>query len=166
MENRIKVKPLGRLAKFADILMVPLMYLISGTFKEVPQRGHMWNNMGLSKEAVEKLDKSIMVHCIGVRNEMHARWFFLYHLPIFGGWRGYVALERVNPGKDWYVGYVTGDFIGASRIKLSGRVRMLIGHSNVSFFGIDADTHEQISIMEIGRGRIGDGGEFAKEKLL
>ncbi|KKQ46125.1 MAG: hypothetical protein US63_C0006G0002 [Candidatus Moranbacteria bacterium GW2011_GWC2_37_8] len=49
MRAKIIVPSLGWLAKLADILMVPLMYLISGTLKEVPQRGHRWNNVRLSK---------------------------------------------------------------------------------------------------------------------
>ncbi len=166
MKNKIVVRPLGRLAKLADILMVPLMYLISGTFKEVPQRGHVWNNMRLSVKDVKNLDRSIMVHCAGMQNEKRRRWLFLFHIPIFGGWKNYVVFEPVNLGRDWYVGCIANDIIGASRIKLSGKVRMLVDSSNVSFFGIDAISYKQISIKKIGMGRIGDGSEFAKEKLF
>jgi len=76
------------------------------------------------------------------------------------------VLEPEKPGRDWYIGYKTNDIIGISRIILTGRVRMLIGHGNVSFYGIDAECYEQIAIREIDRGRIGEGGKFAKEKLL
>lgn len=167
MKAGIIVPPLWWLAKLADILMVPLMYLISGTLKEVPQQGHRWNSVRLSQSDVDGLDKSIMVHCFGISDKViHSRWIFLFHIPILGGWRNYVVLEPEKPGRDWYIGYQTNDIIGVSRIRLTGRVRMLIGHGDVSFYGIDAEYHEQIAIREIGRGRIGEGGKFAKEKLL
>jgi len=108
-----------------------------------------------------------MVHCTGISDKViRSRWIFLFHIPILGGWRNYTVLEPEKPGRDWYIGYKTNDIIGISRIILTGRVRMLIGHGNVSFYGIDAECYEQIAIREIDRGRIGEGGKFAKEKLL
>lgn len=163
---QVAVQPLGWLAKFADILMVPFMYVISGTLKETPQRGHRWNNKRLSQSDVKNLDISIMVHCKGMDRAMRSRWLFLFHIPILGGWRNYVVLETKNDMIDWHVGYIADDMVGVSRIRLSGRVRMLIGSGDVSFFGIDANSFEQLSIREIGRGRIGEGGSFAREILL
>jgi len=161
------VPPLGWLAKLADILMIPLMYLISGTFKEVPQRGHRWNNVRLSQTDVVNLDESIIVHCTSIKDKViHSRWIFLFHIPILGGWRNYVVLEPEKQGRDWHVGYINNNIIGVSRIRLTGRVRMLVGHGDVSFYGVDAECYKQISIREIGTGRIGKGGKFAKEKLL
>lgn len=167
MKNKIIVRPLGRLAKLSDILMVPIMYLISGTLKEVPQRGHGWNNMNLSVDAVKNLDRSIMVHCSNADDEVAiSRWLFLFHMPIFGGWRNYVVLEPGKQSSGWYVGYICKDgVIGISRIKLSGKVRMLVGFG-ASFFGIDADSYKQIPIKKIGMDRIGNGSEFSREKLL
>lgn len=166
MKAKIVVSPIGWLAKLADILMVPLMYLISGTLKEVSQRGHRWNNKRLLRSDVSVLDKSIMVHCAGIPGAMRSRWLFIFHIPILGGWRNYIVLEPSDKLRKWYVGYITNDMVGVSRIRLSGPVRMLIGNGGVYFYGIDADCYEQIPIREIGRGRIGKGGKFSKEKLL
>lgn len=166
MKTIIVVPPLGWLAKIADILMVPLMYLISGTFIEVPQRGHRWNNKRLSKTDVEKLDVTLMVNCEGIPNSMKFRWLFLYHIPILGGWKNYVVMRPTDSERDWYVGFITHDIIGISMVKLSGSVRMLIGNGDVSFFGIDAENYEQITIAEVGRGLIGRGDKFSKEILL
>lgn len=166
MKTIIVVPPLGWLAKIADILMVPLMYLISGTLSETPQRGHRWNNKRLKKSDIETLDTSSMVHCNGILNSMRFRWLFLFHIPILGGWRNYIVMKPVDSKKEWHIGYITNDMVGISRIRLSGSVRMLIGNGNVSFFGIDAKTHEQILIRKIGNGKIGDNGPFAKEILL
>lgn len=166
MKAKIVVPPIGWLAKLADILMVPLMYLISGTFKEVPQRGHRWNNKRLSRSDVQVLDNATMVQCAGIPNTMRSRWLFLFHIPILGGWRNYVILEPVVQSKEWHIGYITNDMVGVSRIRLSGPVRMLIGNGDVSFYGIDANCYEQIPIKEICRGRIGEGGKFSKVRLL
>lgn len=166
MKTVIVVPPLGLLARVADVLMIPLMYLIAGTLDEAPQRGHRWNNKQLLKSDIEKLDTSLMIHCGGILNSMKFRWIFLFHIPILDGWRNYVVMKPKDSKRKWHVGYITTDMVGISKIKLSESVRMLIGSDNVSFFGIDAETYEQISLIEIGRGRIGDGGKFAKEKLL
>lgn len=162
----IIVKPLSWFAKLANILMKPLMYIASGTFKESPQRAHRWNNTRLTIKDVGGLDKSEMVHCAGIKGEMHSRWLFIYHIPILGGWRNYVVLEPIEKGIDWHVGCITSDMIMVSRVKLQDKVRMLVSSKDVSFFGINAATYEQIPITELGRGRIGSGGKFAKEKLL
>ena len=166
MKAKIVVTPIGWFAKLADVLMVPLMYLIAGTLKEVPQRGHRWNNKRLLRSDVNVLDNAIMVHCSCIPSAMRSRWLFLFHIPILGGWRNYVVLEPVAQLKAFHIGYITNDIVGVSRIILSGPVRMLIGNGNVSFYGIDADCYEQISIREIGRGCIGGGGKFSKERLL
>lgn len=158
---------MGWRAKAADIAMIPIMYLISGTFRETPQRGHRWNNLRFSRETVKDLDRSIMVHCTGKSDKVfRSRWLFLFHIPIIGGWRNYVVLAPITPVHKWHVGYITNDVIGVSRIPLSQRVRMLLGHGEVSFYGIDAQTHEQIPITQIGEGRIGGDGKFAKDLLL
>jgi hypothetical protein len=167
MKAKIAVPPLGWLARLADWLMVPLMYLLSGTFKEVPQGGHRWNNLRLSRAVVENLDQAAMVHCPGINDKtFRSRWLFLFHIPILGGWRNYVVLEPENPECVWHVGYIADDIVGVSRVRLLGRVRMLVGPGDVAFYGIDAETYQQIALKNVGKGRIGAGGEFAKEKLL
>lgn len=166
MRAKISVSPIGNFAKILDFLMTPLMYLISGTFKEIPQRGHRWNNERLSRSDVELLDKSIMVHCEGIPSSMRSRWFFLFHIPIMGGWRNYVVLKPATGCLCWHIGYITSDMVGVSQVKLSNIVRMLIGPDEVFFYGIDAVTNEQIPIKEIGRGYIGKSGPFSRELLL
>lgn len=162
----LEVKPLGLVGRVADFLMLPIMYLISGTFKETPQGGHRWNVKLFQQKEVESLDQKMMIHCQGVSKAMRRRWLFLYHLPIFGGWKYYILIEPVDHKGTWFIGFVARDVTGVSRIKLSRPVRMLVGKDDVSFFALDASSCEQIAIKKIGQGRIGDGGPFAKEKLL
>lgn len=162
----LKIKPLGLIGKAADLFMLPVMYLIAGTFKEAPQGGHRWNVKIFQRKEVESLDQAMMIHCQGASKAMRRRWFFLYHLPIFGGWKDYVLIKPVDQKGDWFIGFIAKDVIGASRIKLSGPVRMLIGKDDVSFFALDGENFQQLAIEKIGAGRIGEGGLFARERLL
>lgn len=164
--KKINVPPLGKLAKIADALLVPFMYLVSGTIREAPQGGHRWNNIRLRPADIGHLSRDKMVHCKGVATRFSSRFLFLYHIPVLGGWRDYVVLVPELRGTEWHVGWIIGDAIGVSQIELFGPVRMLIGPGDVSFFGISAESHEQITIKEIGRGRIGESGPGSKIRLL
>lgn len=165
---KLVVKPVGILARLADTLMVPVMFLVSGTWSEAPQETHFWNNRRLKPSEAESLDPSIMARCAGKYDPsvMQGRWLFLFHIPLLGGWRNYVVLKPIEPRGNWYVGYLTGDLAKISRIPIAGPARMLIGSGDVSFFAIDAASGEQMPLTEIGVGRIGKGGPFAKVRLF
>lgn len=168
MVHNIHVQPLGWLARIADVLMVPLMYLIAGTFNEVPQRTHRWNNAKLSVETTKGLSDSYVVTCkgddraVGRNGVLDLR----FHLPIIGGWKKYVVLSPLDVNQDWYIGWMSTIDAGVSRIKLRGPVRMLLGPGEVTFFGLNAETNEQINIKETGRGRVGNKGPHAQVPLL
>ncbi|MEK7614175.1 MAG: hypothetical protein AAB428_00715 [Patescibacteria group bacterium] len=165
VEKAIRIEPLGQLAQLADLIAVPFMYLISGTLKEEPQKTHFWNNRQLKSGEVRYLSTEGMVHCKGISGTTSA--WPIFHIPILGGWRDYVVLAPTEYTADWYVGW-TGKgftFTGVSRVSIHDAVRMLIGHSDVSFFGVRADG-AQINIRMVGAGRIGEGGPFAKKPLL
>ena len=168
MVHKIHVQPLGWLARIADILMIPIMYLLAGTLKESPQQTHFWNNTKLSKKEVAELSHNMMVSCKGDCRAVGRKSFLdlRFHLPIFGGWKQYVVLRPNNHEQDWYVGWVSGIDSGIIRIELSGSVRMLIGPGEVKFFGINSDDNKQIAIKEIGRGHVGGNGPHSKIPLL
>lgn len=167
--NKIRVPPEGWLAIIADLAMVPFMYLVSGTLSEKPQRTHRWNNVKLSRAEVALLDRSLMVH-VGVATCPHARFWWkipIFHMPIFGGWRNFMVFVPCSDShKDWHIGWIAKDVCGATRINLRGPVRMLLGPGDVSFFGIDAVSGEQIPIQLLGRGSIWDEGPFSDFTLL
>jgi len=160
------VKPQGLVGAWADVLMVPFMYLASGTFRESPQRTHFWNNRKLTQGEIRQLLPRKMVKVEGIKGEYDPAdvLFPFLHIPILFGWRNYIALQpQVNP-KAWFIGWVTGGTGGISRIPLKGRVRMLIGPGDVEFFAIE--NGRQITLLKGGRGKIGQGGPYGKLPLL
>ena len=168
--KKFQVRPLGKLAAIADVLMTPIMYIVAGTFSESPQRTHFWNNTKLGLRQVEHLKNEMMVACKGAGTTGVRFWLGipLFHLPIFGGWKNYVVLQSCDMvGRKWHVGWIAGDVAGVSRIELrgpGGLVRMLIGPGDVSFFGVNEG--EQIPIRLVARGRLGDGGRYRRVPLL
>lgn len=171
MAHKIHVQPLGWLARIADVAMVPIMYIVSGTFKEIPQRTHRWNHPRVLKEEISNLSSDMMVFCKGDVNALNpTQWLsrLRFHIPILGGWRTYVVLCSPDTKQGWYVGWTSpiGAGAGVSRIKIHGSVRMLIGLGPVIFFGVDVAENQQITIEEIGRGYIGDNGPYSQVPLL
>lgn len=168
MAEKIHVEPLGRLAHFADVLMIPIMYIASGTFREAPQRTHRWNNTKLDPQEVKHLRDEMKVFCDGVSSEAQARFVFgipVFHIPIVGGWKEYVVLQPSDVNEKWHVGWIPPDEPGVSRLTVCGPARVLLGPGAVSFFGVDTEGN-QIPIHEIARGRIGDNGPYANVPLL
>ncbi len=87
-------------------------------------------------------------------------------MPILGGWGSLVVLTPHDPEtREWFVGWVTHDAIGISRIPLTGQVRLLRGPNEVTFFGVDPEG-QQIDIDIVGYGNIGRAGRYAKVPLL
>ena len=83
----------------------------------------------------------------------------------FGGWRDYVVVEPISlQGEEWYVGWVTGEVNGVSRIPLKGAARLLRGRDDASFFGVNREG-EQIPLQQCGHGRIGVRGPYARIPL-
>jgi hypothetical protein len=159
-----EVRPLGLFARLADFLMIPVMYILSGTL-ETPQKTHLWNNIKLKVTDVQHLNQEQMLHCKGVKGAMQ-RINPISHLQIIGGWRNYVVLQPVAHEEAWYAGWITKDAVGVSQILLHGPVRLLLGPTDVSFFGISLKTNTQITIQKVSEGRIGEGGQYTKTPLL
>jgi len=165
--NSLHLQPLGLLARVADILMVPIMHIVSLSI-EKPQRTHRWNNAKLTSADVEFLAEAGMVQCDGVPEEgpRFRLGIPAFHVPIFGGWRNYVVLEPPNDHTQWHVGWVADDVIGVLQVKVRGPVRVLLGPGETSFFGVTSYVGMQMRLREIGRGRIGDRGPHRRVPLL
>ena len=157
------IKPLGRLARFLDWVTIPIMYLLSGTFSEEPQKTHRWNNHHLKLDDVEYLNRDLMVHHDGIPGETSI--YPLFHMPVFGGWRNYVVLGPTSSEREWYVGWIAGGVVGVSRIPIRGYARLLIGPGPVYWFGATAKGN-QVQIKLCWTDRIGEKGPFAQKPLL
>lgn len=166
----LRFKPQGVLGRLADRLMTPLMYLVQGNFREVPQRTHRWNNHKFSRFYQRRLIESFgrLLTFSGEPNAT-ARWLGpipLFHMPIFGGWKKFVVLKPVSETGDWHIcWYPKDDVPGVSLVPIKGSVRVMIGASEVSFIGLKPDGRAVV-LECIGEGYISQAGEFSDVLLL
>lgn len=161
MKNqKVDIRPQGLLGFFADMAMFPLMYLLQGNFRQLPQRTHFWNNQKFQKEDLLWLDESKMVKVPGdILSKAAWTWglFPRFHVPIFGGWDQYVVLyPAVAFTPPWYVGWISGDACGVSQVPITNEVRVLRGTTACRFFAVAKDGR-QIKIRASDYGEIGDG---------
>jgi hypothetical protein len=164
----IHIPPLGWWVRFADWAMIPVMYFVSGTLSEAPQRTHCWNNKKLARPDAAYLWPLVMVHSAGILGSTERWWrkMPIFHMPIFGGWKHYVVLEPLcSRGTPWHVGWIAHDVIGVSQIVAKGPVRVLLGSETVSHFGLNTDG-TQVPVRKIGEGTIGDEGKYAQILFL
>lgn len=162
----VKLVPEGKIARTCDTLMRPFMYVVSGTCWEAPQGTHAWNWHKITHAEAGALSTAMMVTSPGRHGECgrHHRLISRYHMPVFGGWRRYIVLEPVTHSRPWYVGWITTDQAGVSRIPIAERVRVLEGPEPTRWFGLD-DCGSQVVIWECGKGKIGEGGPFVRIPL-
>jgi hypothetical protein len=146
------------------------MYVVSGTFRESPQRTHHWNNLHLDPADVKQMREEDMVFTFGDDNAKE-RGVVHFHLPILGGWKEYIVLQEHAHGEPWHVGWITEDKngnprVGVSRIPIRGPLRVLRGDMPCKFFGICGTTSLQIHISQLGAGRVKGGDLWRKLPLL
>ena len=143
------------------------MYLIQLNFFESPQRTHFWNNTKPPIEYIKDFDHELMVFEEADKDASRRWWgpIPLFHIPLLGGWDEFVVLEPVETQAEWYVGWIPFDVLGVSQIPLEGKVRVLLGPMQVNFFGVDK-FGKQIAIKKVGKGVLGNAGEYAKITLL
>ena len=89
----------------------------------------------------------------------------IFHIPLFGGWSKFVVLETTQ-NELWYIGWLTGDTLGVSKIPLTGPVRVLVGSLPAQFFALRLADGVQLELKSTGHGRVGTAGEFSKVPLL
>jgi len=147
--------------------MLPLMYLLQGNVRELPQRTHRWNNLKVSLATLSFLEAKLMASCEADAVAL-PRWLgFLpvFHLPIVGGWKQFVVIRPVSKQSVWFVGWVAGDTAGISQIPLRSSVRLLKGPGPAQFFGLDGQG-SQIALQVCGDGVIGKAGSYRHIPLL
>lgn len=161
MKTRVSFTPQGKYGALADKLVLPIMYVLTGNFREEPRRTNFWNRERLSKEDLAYLSVSLMCEVRGFTGELPN-----FRHPVFlRGWKNFVVLEApsINVGS-WYIGWVTGDKAYISRIPLAGKVRMLIGPGDVRFFGVN-EVGTQVKVFQSGKGIVGFARQYARIPL-
>lgn len=165
--NMLKPQKQGLIGRIADYLMMPVMYILQGNIREIPQRTHRWNNRHLSREDIGTFDPGMTLSVEGDREAL-SRWFGpipLFHMVIFGGWKKFVVIKPKVSQSSWFVGWVVSDAFGVSCIPLTSEVRLGLGPEPAQYFAVDADGR-QIDIDIVGYGSIGKAAEFSKVPLL
>lgn len=163
----MQIPPQRRISWLGDLCMMPLMYLLQGTLREVPQRTHLWNNTKFGLSELQHLHHSALVTVAGDPRAVRRWWgpLPIFHIPLLGGWSKFSVIAPVGDVSVWYIGWIAGDVAGVSQIPLSSPVRVLVGPGPAQFFGVDA-SGAQIALEIIGHGRIGAAGAFAHIPLL
>jgi hypothetical protein len=165
----IQFKPQGTLGWLADMLMLPIMFILQGNIHESPQRTHRWNNQKFrTKREMTFIKVLPRISFEGIAQSSR-RWFGiapLFHMPILGGWKKFVVLQPADITKRWFIGWMPsdGESAGISRIPLTGPVRVTIGDGDVSFFAL-SESGTPLELVSIGEGLIGQAGEFSRIPL-
>jgi hypothetical protein len=166
-KNNFPKTPYPLWKKILDAVLLPVMYLVSGTLSERPQQSHTWNFVSIPTEHQSRITQAELYTPTPVQSTQ--KWLFgffpIFHIPLLGGWKHYHVLRPKTYDGVWHIAYTAGDIREYSLIPLTTPVRMLIGPDSVSFFGID-EAGNYIPVEKIGEGRIGDGGEFTHLPLL
>lgn len=169
----IKIKEYTKWMMVLDRLMSPLMWLAGSTLDSL-QQTHAWHVQKIPAHLLASAKWDLISNTsskivIAIGNEetwMNKKQKGIFHIPILGGWKNYIVLaptmsvEKISPS-GWRIGwYSVGPRPGLeiNAIPLYGPVKMLIGSPDfkTTFFGVNADTYEQIDIVEIGSGTNGD----------
>ena len=148
--------------RLIDILMIPVMYVL-GCFKlDSLQETHPWHSWRNFSE--NDINKNDSVTITGTDQKTFVKHFlFLFHAPIFGGWKNYSVYSPENNVRLFHIGWIvyeneTLKEVGISKLPIkNGAIRMLDGPPAyvVTFFAINGEGN-QIKIKRIGNGRLGD----------
>ncbi|HBO64354.1 TPA: hypothetical protein DD425_00130 [Candidatus Saccharibacteria bacterium] len=146
------------------------MFVLGGCRRDAIQETHPWH---LWKGFSEKdIDTYKSVKHSGGDEALKRHFGFLFHAPIFGGWKNYIALRPRNYSGTYRIGWVIykkNRLQEASIHKLvlnSSPIRLLSGSELFSgyFFAINEEG-EQIDLEIVGSGRLGDG-QFPQSRLF
>ncbi len=156
--NRIKLRPLGPLARAADRALLGFMkdlMIMNSTPDEGPMLTHRWNNHKLRPEEIAVLAPSLMATSPGDPNARPLNGL-MRHLPIVG-WQRYAVIKPVCHDQIWWhPGWHTPGLTGVSLIRQRGFVKALQGPGDTEFFGLDL-LGRQIRVELVTQGKLGDG---------
>lgn len=157
----LQIPQLPIIFRLLDILMIPLMFVLGGLRKDSLQETHPWHLWRhLTPETV---DTSKAVRHIGTDKSFDHHFAFLFHAPIFGGWKKYIVLQPKGYDGPFRIGWVTYKNNKLSEIAVhkliikNSKIRVLSGTPNFSgyFFALTIKG-EQIPLEKVGEGTLGD----------
>jgi hypothetical protein len=159
------IHPLRFYERLAGIALIPIMFMLRGFKSDSLQETHPWHIKNIDARKVD-LSLSVLNHGSD-RSKYGKRGLlsFLFHAPIFGGWKDFSVYEVDALRKPFYVGWLTyrssdDKLISAqlNRLKIKyPRIRLLDGNELTwgYYFAIDADGY-QLKLRKVGQGKIGD----------
>ena len=148
----MKVPRLNIFFRIIDIFMRPTMFLLQGNFSESPQETHPWH----VKRFVWK-KKGLLIEGSDFESRFGqsglSKRFGLFHMPILGGLKKYVILQKNNYNDYWNIGW--NDQIQKLRIH-DKLIKLLVGKEDFEAYGL-SDNKEEVNLKIIDFGKIGDG---------
>lgn len=151
--------------RMVDFFMIPVMFVLGGFRRDSMQETHPWH-VFRGFEAGD-INRELAVASRGDDTDGFQRHLlFLFHAPIFGGWKNYSVLAPKEPVSEFRIGWLvyhaeTGELIekGVNKLPVTnGAIRLLNGPPYYSshFFAVDAEG-KQVAMQKTGQGRLGDG---------
>ncbi len=146
----MKIPKLNFIFRFFDILLWPIMFLLSG-FKFPVQETHPWHvkkwNWKGNGVKIQGNDSQAFFAQSGI-----SKYLGLYHMPILGGLQKYVVLENNNFKKYWNIGW--NNHIQILKI-YTPKIALLVGKEGYNALAISDDVKE-INLKIVGFGVLGD----------
>ena len=149
----------------ADKLMVPVMIVLRGFRLDSLQETHAWHPYRHIDP--KDIDLRMAVAARGTDGTVYkGRYSFLFHAPIFGGWKRYSVYEVAQADVPFHIGWIVDDAHTGKHIETAIQrlpiqdtcIRMLDGPPNYQgyFFAVNAEGL-QVPLRVIGHGTLGDG---------
>ncbi len=158
-----KLPKMNPMLQFADSALTPIMFILGGFKSDSVQQTHAWHSF--RDFDLKDVDLDQAVPHAGTDNRSFKRHFlFLFHAPIFGGWKNYIVLAPKQPIDTFFIGWIIYDKStnkllekGIHKLPIKNRIRMLSGPPNYKgyFFAVDKNGN-QIEIKQAGSGILGD----------
>ena len=159
---KLKIPKTLFIFRVIDILMIPLMYVLGGFKSDSLQETHPWHSWRDFSENDIDIKESVVT--FGTDEKTFSKHFlFLFHAPLFGGWKNYTVYAPTNGTPIFHIGWIVHENtilkeIGISTLPIkNGAIRMLDGPPTykVNFFAIDKNGN-QVALHKVGSGRLGD----------
>lgn len=152
----LTIRRTPRVFRVLDVLMIPIMFILGGFKLDSIQETHPWHMR--RRVDLTGVDHTKVVPYAGKERTYKERYTFLFHAPIFGGWKEYGVYRPVDHHDIFFIGWSTNDRANElQQLPLRGAVRTLTGPDGASGFFYAVDRHgHQLKLERIDTGTLGD----------